>query len=231
MKKLTSLSAVAALAVLASQAPVFGLTLTDLGTTMTGDYTYGQSDSKGAGTPPSNSTDGKSTPAGQTFSLSSLGVSGYDTALELTDVYVKGNAKADASGTTDWTLTIGTVSAGTFSLLDSETVDNVAAGAKDYLQFTLSDYVTLNADTEYAFFVSTSNKYAIDGTNNPSYSTDLSGGSASISGSAVTEDDTKSRTFFLNTVPVPEPANWALIPVLGTAAFFGFRRFRSSTVA
>jgi hypothetical protein len=35
-------------------------------------------------------------------------------------------------------------------------------------------------------------------------------------------------TFYLGTVAVPEPANWVLIPVIGTMALFGFRRLRNA---
>ncbi len=35
------------------------------------------------------------------------------------------------------------------------------------------------------------------------------------------------NTFFVGSSPIPEPSQWALIPVLGTVAFLGYRRFKS----
>jgi hypothetical protein len=234
MKKMQFLAALALFAALLAPKASLGLTVTDLDSTAPTDYTFAQTSYKGSGLPPSNNTGAANNTPGQTFTISSLGsLPSYDNALELTQIDFKDN---DTTGGTlsdlNLTLTIGTVSTeGTFTAIDTEMATGVTVGAEDYVQLSLSSYVVLDANTEYAFFISTNGNVHLDGASNPDFSGFITGDSASVND---TTDDvttgTGSRTFYLDTVPVPEPADWALVPVIGTIAFFGMRRLRASGV-
>ncbi len=239
MKQIKSLAAVALLAAITSQTSVFGLTVTDFGTTAPTEITYGQTASGGTAVPPTNSTQG-ATHTAQTFNLGSLaGIGGYYNSVELTNIYVKanGNINPIASGLS-WTLSIGTVDTVgnklVFNTIDSESFTSSGSfGKKDFIQFTLSNYVTLAANTDYAFSISTTGgNVKLEGTSTPSFTGDITGLGASVNAAGtITESTGSSRLFYIDTVPVPEPMNWAIVPVLGTLAFFGFRRLRSSSVA
>jgi hypothetical protein len=207
----------------------------DTGTTTPTGYSYAQTSNLGSGLPPSNSTNTTNKAAGETFTLSSLGsLPAYDNALELTAIDIKDNNKSEGS-TSDLnlTLTIGTVTSGVFTATDTESATGVTVGPEDYISLTLSDYVVLNANTTYAFFITTNGSLHIDGADTPVYSGSVTGNSAQLNENtdAVTLGTGGSRTFFLDTVPVPEPVDWALVPVIGTIAFFGLRRLRFSPAA
>jgi hypothetical protein len=239
MNKIKMIQLLAAVAVLAGLTPKtsLGLTVSDLGATQPTDYTFAQTSNKGSGLPPPNSTNANNKAPGQTFTLSSLGsLPAYDNALELTQIDFKDNDTNEGNLTDlNLTLTIGTVTAGTFTALDTESATGVTVGAEDYINLTLSSYVVLNANTEYAFFISTNGNVHLDGASTPVFSGAVTGDSASLATNTnpetVTVGTGGSRTFFLDTVPVPEPADWALIPVIGTIAFLGLRRLRFASVA
>jgi hypothetical protein len=235
--KLT-LTATMAIAV-ATLTPICGqaqaLTVVDVGATAPTDYTYAETSHAGSGLPPSNATSTNNKAAGETFTISNLGsLPAYDNALELTQIDIKDNDNNGGNLTDlNLTLTIGTVSSGTFTATDTESVTGVTVGAEDYIDLTLSDYVVLHANTTYAFFITTNGALHLDGAATPVYSGDITGSSAQLTEStdAVTLGSGGSRNFYLETVPVPEPADWALVPVIGTIAFFGLRRLRFAAIA
>jgi hypothetical protein len=233
MKKVQYLIAAVVLAGLLTPKAASALTVTNLGGTAptSDEYTYAQTADVGGGIPPANLTSNATVP-GSTFTLSSLGtLPAGDTMLELTQIYIKDNANT-TSGLSDlnWTLTIGTVSGSTFTAIDTESVTGVTVGKEAYVDLTLSDFVTLNADTEYAFTISTNGNVRLDGTDSAVYSGDVTGNSASVTPEDGVVTGSGSRTFYLDTVPVPEPADWALVPMIGALAFFGLRRFNRQSV-
>jgi hypothetical protein len=204
------------------------LTVVDVGSTTPTGYTYAQTSHAGSGLPPSNATDTAHKAAGETFTLTG------GSAAELTQIDIKDNDNNGGNLTDlNLTLTIGTVSSGTFTASDTESATGVTVGASDYIDLTLSNDVLLQTNTTYAFFITTNGELHLDGANTPVYSGDVTGSSAQLNENtdAVTLGSGGSRTFFLDTVPVPEPSDWALVPVIGTIAFFGLRRFRFAAIA
>jgi hypothetical protein len=206
-------------------------------------YTYGQtSDTGSVG---QNTTDSTTYTPGQEFELTSpeVGDTGsYNTGVELDDVYIKSFANSGKYPAATYTLTIGTVSdinsVETFTPTDTETFNGAQLTQGDYLTFQLADYVQLEPGTEYAFTLSSTSDLQIDGTKNPAFTPPGGFDTTGDDTSAITVTDdvvsetTKAgdRTFYLETSPVPEPADWALVPVIGTLAFFGLRRFQRQPV-
>jgi hypothetical protein len=239
MKKMKLILAATTVIAATTLTPFFGqalaLTVVDTGTVTPTGYTYAETSDKGSGLPPPNGTNTTNKAAGETFTISSLGsLPAYDNALELTQIDIKDNDTNGGNLTgLDLTLTIGTVSSGSFTALDTESTTGVTVGAEDYIDLTLSDYVVLHANTDYAFFITTSGNVHLDGASTPVYSGDITGSSALLTENtgSVTLGTGGSRNFYLDTVPVPEPADWALVPVLGTIAFFGLRRLRFAAMA
>jgi len=214
---------------LGSAATASAVTITDLGTTAP-SYPYGQSVSAGSGEPPSNTVfSTKPTIAGETFTITSI------SPLRLTDIAVKGNATNNAVGLT-WTLYFFSVSGSTPTILDTETgtVTGGTAGSKDYINFTLANNVVLYSAQQYGFVIGVNGKYSIDGarSSSVSYTGNITGVSAALDtatfGTLTTSPDGDSRVFYLNTTSVPEPANWALVPLVFVMGLAGSRRLARS---
>jgi hypothetical protein len=253
MKKMKLILAAAMAIAASTQTPVFGLTTLGFSQSASAPTSGVTEEQATAGTASvqyhstlASTADEGTGDTFQVFSPTETG-SGYDNAAELTAVTVE-DASGTNPGSLTYTLTIyqvtganGTYGAGTASdLIDQESVTTALTTSEPYLTFDLKDFVKLTAGNVYLFTLSTGTTTGItlDSNNNPSTYT---GGldqdtarTASINSTGAVSDtgnNTGSLVFFLDTVPVPEPADWALVPVIGTIAFFGLRRLRFAPVA
>lgn len=263
MNKVKLVALMGLFSALSSQISIYALSLTELGS-FPGTSSFSQNQDGGpngtgsAVTPNGETNSTHADPfTGQSFILTNLNIpvgdQPYDDALELTNIGVEVRSGSAATGTT-FTLTIADIS-GTpvngsattgeiTTVLDTESLVTTSAlnTSGQILDFKLSDFVTLTANTQYAFFLSASaGNLVIAGVGNgttPTFSSGLSSSSVAADTNGSTVGSTVGlaslgldRTFFLDTVPVPEPADWALVPVIGTIAFFGLRRLRFAPVA
>jgi hypothetical protein len=226
------LAVAAALLAAGSSLQVFGLTISDLGTAAPDSSNFYISQTGFGTSAVTNRTSSLLAP-GQSFTTGAFtgGISGMDlTSVVVREAAVGNGVIGGGVNSVAWTLSIGTISGSTFTVLGSETVtpSSTTFTKNHYLDLTLSTPVALTENTQYAFEISTpvlSNlKYIqLDG---------ASGGYADGSrvgfnrGNSSVTTQSGDTTFYIETVPVPEPANWAWIPVLGAAAFFGLRRLR-----
>jgi hypothetical protein len=195
-------------ALLAMAASANALTITESATAPT-DFILGQPDF--SATSISNEDYSNQIPPGQTFTTSQ--------AFSLDGVTLKGFGSSGDGGLS-FDVIISSVSGTTLTHLTSETANFSPSfdNNTDYVTFTLSNPVSLAANTQYAFTI-----YS----NGSSYygfaksSTDvLPGGSAfdegSVRSATTSGDQIESvqgvdRTFFLEGTDVPEPSTWALM--------------------
>jgi hypothetical protein len=157
----------------------------------------------------------------------------YDDAAQITNIYVQ--SKTAVTGTYDFTLEIGEVTGNTVSDVTTITEDNVTlsgTSTKSYLDFSLPTAYLVVTNGTYFFNISSSTSSGVNGSGLILSSINASGVSgvdygvgATLSNGTLT-DGTGAYTFFIDTVPVPEPADWALVPVIATLGFFGLRRFK-----
>jgi len=239
MKRMKLLGSIAVLVATFSQAQVFGLTITDLGTAAPDPSDYYISQPVNGTSSSTTRTNAFQAP-GQTFTTSALtgGISGLDVTnivVQLASVNNNGIVKGGVNSLS-WTLQVGTMSGSTFTSLDSESVtpSSTTFTAGHYIDFGLSSPVELTGNAQYAFEISTPAINLLKYVTLDSSSSDSYAGGSLTSFSRLNSNTTERSgdlTFYVETAPVPEPVNWAWIPVLGTAAFFGFRRFRCSSVA
>ena len=245
MKKMKLLAVVAAVVAAASQS-ASALTFTDAGTTApVGSYISNPQVSPGSGATytyfDSNNTGG----VGQSFTAT--------TSTWISTVTIKGAAYFTSPTNpvfpqADFTLKLGTLTGSTYGALGSETV-TVPAGTihtnpglnyTHYFTFTLAAPVPVTAGNTYVFdFLTTTANNATDYfvfNGSPAGVSPYAGGNSlalnsNTSPTFVASTGSNDVTFFLGSAPVPEPSQWALVPVLGTIAFLAFRRFRSQSVA
>ncbi len=250
MKRLSISTAIALLVILATQPSAqasFGfssLTLTDAGASDPAQTasTLWQTNTVNSAPGPLNHSTGSTRGITETFVITDAqskvtGDASYDKAA-LLNIYVKLVESASVSITpTQWTLTLGHVNTGT------NTIDNVRSmtptsatvitvAKHNYIQFALGDsnYVEL-ANGTYFFSLATTGgaDVSIDSTDTPN---GTGGGLAAkltgyTAGSTISYPGSGAFTYTIDTTPVPEPADWAWVPVIGTVAVLGFRRWRA----
>jgi hypothetical protein len=166
-------------------------------------------------------------PPAQTFTVGAAG-------FQLDKVTVKGFANTGASfggmdGTTLWTLTISSVSAGVLTNITQESTQGFApTDGSAYLTIDLATPVTLTANTQYAFAVHTSVGYfglaksTADVLANGAAIQHGSTARTASTGATAINTQTVDRTFFL--AAVPEPTGIALLGAAGIGMLARRRR-------
>ena len=247
MKKMTFRLILAAVLVAAwgmqSPARAAGFTVTDLGTfanngtdvTAPPAFTVGTSSITGSATG-ENSTTAGGTTISEAFTAPSAGMP-YDVVTAL-DFYTN----SAFTGITGWTVSIEQIAAltGTETVLSTQTLtasatqlgSNSQTGTSGiYVQITpgSSNYLQLTAGDDYVITVGTTGGTFTPQTTSTT-AAGITAGTLNTSGTSFSAA-TGNFTFFVDTVPVPEPTSWWVMAVAGTLAFVAFRRFRGGVLA